>query len=180
MAYIAKQRKQILSLSKRLLGRRNIARIREFSFRLTHQIKGFPHLRKDVLTQVDEESVLINCRLLDPRDQVKHISLCFGKSDFQCIDETLVHYRTSATSLSKTILSPQANDRFAGLVKCKEDPSRISGIKLSLVNGKQRVLKNTRYRQRFQILSLSSANCLSWCQPRIMTSDASLITHTAP
>ena len=142
MAYAAKQRIQLLSLGRRLLGRRNIDRIREISFRLTHQIKGFPHLRKDVLTQVDDQSVLINCRLLDPRDQVQHISLCYAKGDPQCIDETLVHYRTSATSLSKTVLRSQASDRFAGLVSCKEDPSKITGIKLTLINGKQRVLKS--------------------------------------
>ena len=141
MAYLAKQRKQLLSLGKRLLGQRIINRTREISFRLSHQIKGFPHLRKDVLTQVNDESVLINCRLLDPRNQVQHISLCYAKNDAQCIDETLVHYRTSATSLSKTVLSPQANDRFAGLVHCKENPMGITGIRLTLANGKLRMVK---------------------------------------
>ena len=141
MAYTSKQRKQFLALGKRLLGRRTIARIREITFRLTHQIKGFPHLRKDVLTQVDDQSVLINCRLLDPLNQVRQISLCYAKGDDQHINESLVYYRTSATSLSKTVLRPQASDRFAGLVYCNEDPSGITGIRLTLSNGKRRVIK---------------------------------------
>lgn len=141
MAYSVTQRKQLLSLSQRLLGRRIISRIRESSFRLTHQIKGFPHLRTDVLTQVDDHSLLINCRLLDPRDQVQHISLCYADGNTQCIDKALVHYRTSATSLSKTVLRPQAADRFAGLVTCTKNPSQITGIALTLTSGKRRLLK---------------------------------------
>ena len=141
MAFNATQRKQLVSLSKRLLGRRNINRIRETSFRLTHQIQGFPHLRKNVLTQIGEQSVLINCRLLDPRDQVHHISLCYNNGKTECIDEALVHYRTSATSLSRAVLLPNEADRFAGLVSCKENPSSINGIMMTLANDKQCVVK---------------------------------------
>ena len=143
MAFAAIQRKQLLSLGKRLLGRRILTNIRRASFRLTHQIKGFPHLRNDVLIQLDDQSVLINCRLLDPRNQVTHISLCYGRGNIQYIDEALVHYRSSAKSLTRTVLGPQAADRFAGLVSCDEEPSRITGIMLTLSNGKRR-LKKTR------------------------------------
>ena len=112
--------------------------IRQKAFCYFHQLHGLPHLRNDLLMQLDEVHVLVNCRLLDPLAEVRDISLCYADGKLQSISDAVVSYQTSPESLSNGLLSAQAHDRFAGRIRCESNPAQIVGITLTLQDGKLR------------------------------------------
>ena len=135
--------KRFMALSNKTLGKRRVATIRQMAFRTYHRLHGLPHLRKDFLIQLDDTHVLINCRLLDPNSEVTDILIRYADGKTQSISNNLVHYKTSSTSLSSTLLPSQAPDRFTGKIRCEADPATIEGVVLAHGNGNLRTVKTS-------------------------------------
>lgn len=113
-------------------------RLRENAFRQAHQLRGFPNVRIDLSVPVKNDRLLLNCRVLDPHSKIQSIGLQFPGKVVQWLDTQIVHYRTSPTSLSKTVLQPNQPDRFCGLIACQQSPLRAKALILKLTNGRQR------------------------------------------
>lgn len=135
---LTRQKHRFQSLVKRKLNKRQLNRLREYFFRRIHVLRGLPGIRPDLCAAIENNQLLINCRLLDPKSHTQAIGLQYNDGKLQLIGNDLVHYRTSPTSLSKTLLSPNQPDRFCGLISCNQPPQHIQSLVLKLNNGKQK------------------------------------------
>lgn len=135
---LKKYKQRTLAITRQQPNKQLARRIRETAFRRTHQLRGFPGIVTSLCVAIDNNQLLINCRILDPNRITEKVGLKFENGSIQWIDDLLVYYRTSPTSLSKTLLAAGQPDRFTALITCEQSPLKVVSLVLNLKNGRQR------------------------------------------
>ncbi|MBX2881872.1 MAG: glycosyltransferase family 2 protein [Granulosicoccus sp.] len=138
---IRKRLRQATTLIRRSQSHQRLQQMQHRLFRWAHKIRGFPSVRPDLTVAVKQDRLLINCRVLDPKNATQSIALKYKDKTVQWIDKDLVHYRTSSTSLSKLVLSADQSDRVCGLIDCHQSPALISSLIVDYEPGKQKKIK---------------------------------------